>query len=145
MSKPLRRFVDAGSTLENLRMHAQRLIELQRHVEAALPAPLAAVCHVANLKGDTLLIHADNGAVAAKLRQATPSLVEALAAQGVQLAAIKIATRPAHTAPPERPPTHRAVSGRTQHDMQTLADQLPQDDPLRQALERFMRQSRFDE
>ena len=145
MSQPLRRFVDAGSTLENLRVHAQRLIELQRHVEAALPATLAAVCHVANLKGDTLLIHADNGAVAAKLRQATPRLVEALAAQGVQLAGIKIATRPAHAAPPERPPTRRTVSGQTQHDMQALASQLPSDDPLRSALERFVSRSRVDE
>lgn len=144
MSQPLRRFVGTGSTLENLRDHAQRLMELQRHVDAALPATLAAACHVANLKDDTLLIHADNGAVAAKLRQATPRLVEALAQQGVRLAGIKIATRPAHAAPPEPPPTRRTVSGQARQDMQTLADQLPADDPLRKALERFVTRSRVE-
>lgn len=144
MSQPLRRFVDAGSNLESLRDHAQRLIELQHHVNAALPATLAAACHVANLKGDTLLIHADNGAVAAKLRQATPRLVEALAQHGVRLASIKIATRPAHAAPPQRPPTRRTVSGYAQQGMQTLADQLPADDPLRKALERFVTRSRVE-
>lgn len=143
MSQPLRRFVDAGSTLDNLREHAQRLIGLQQHVDAALPAALAAACHVANMRDGTLLIHADNGAVAAKLRQATPRLAEALGAQGVPLAGIKIAIRPIHAAPPERPPTRRAVSSHAQQDMQSLANRLPPDDPLRMALERFVTRSRF--
>ena len=142
MSQPLRRFVDAGSTLENLRVHAQRLVELQHHVDAALPAALAATCHVANIKDGTLLIHADNGAVAAKLRHATPRLLEALCAQGVPLVSVKIATRPVRAAPPERPPPHRTVSSHTQQDMQTLASRLPPDDPLRRALEHFVNRSR---
>ncbi|MCB1959051.1 MAG: DUF721 domain-containing protein [Rhodocyclaceae bacterium] len=146
MTQPLHRFAGTGSALESLHAHAERLGALQRLVETALPDHLAGLCHVANLKGDTLLIHADSGAVAAKLRQCAPQLLNALAGQGVVLAAIRIATRPAQRIRPEaRPVTVRAISQRTRAGMDTLAATLPSDDPLRAALERFVRHSRGEE
>lgn len=142
MTQPLNRFVGSADTLERLKAHAGRLTRLQRHVSAALPPYLAGLCHVANLKGDVLVIHANNGGVAAKLRQAAPRLINALAAQGEMIAQLKVATRPPPAPPMQREPTVRAVSQDTQAGLHTLADQLPEDDPLRQALERFMTHSR---
>lgn len=142
MTQPLHRFVGNGAALDNLRVHAARLSQLQAHVSQALPPYLAGLCHVANLKDDVLILHAGNGAIAAKLRQAAPRLLNALAGQGVMLSAIKVATRPPETRPAPREPTIRAVSTSTQHELHALATHLPEDDPLRQALERFVQNSR---
>ncbi len=145
MTQPLHRFVDAGATLESLSAHAARLSQLQRHVSDALPPYLAGLCHVANLKENVLILHAGNGAVAAKLRQAAPRLLNALAAQGVVLADIKVATRPAETAPAAPEPLNRTVSHHTQDELHELAEHLPEGDPLREALERFVRSTRTRE
>jgi len=142
MTQPLHRFVGNGAALDNLRVHAARLSQLQAHVSQALPPYLAGLCHVANLKDDVLILHAGNGAIAAKLRQAAPRLLNALVGQGVMLSAIKVATRPPETRPAPREPTRRAVSTGTQHELHALAAHLPEDDPLRQALERFIQNSR---
>lgn len=142
MTQRLERFAGDGTALDRLRAHAARLMQLQQIVLAELPPYLADSCHVANLKEDVLLIHAATGAVAAKLRQATPRLINSLAMQGVLVSSIKIATRPVRPTPPPRPPTQRAVSTQTQDALRTLAGHLPDDDPLRKALERFVRRSR---
>ncbi|KAA3654984.1 MAG: DUF721 domain-containing protein [Proteobacteria bacterium] len=142
MTQRLDRFVGDGSPLDRLRAHAARLTRLQQLVLAELPPYLADSCHVANLKDDVLLIHAASGAVAAKLRQATPRLLNALAMQGVMVSSVKIATRPVNPAPPPKPPTQRTVSGQTQDALRSLAGELPDDAPLRAALERFVRRSR---
>jgi hypothetical protein len=145
MTQPLYRYVGSGATLESLRAHAARLAQLQGLVDQALPPYLAGMCHVANLKGDELILHAGSGAVAAKLRQSTPRLLNALAGHGVLLSAIKVATRPPPAVAPRREPTLRSVSTGTQDHLQALAQDLPEDAPLRQALERFMRHCRTRE
>lgn len=142
MTQPLNRFVGNADTLDRLKAHASKLASLQRHVADALPPYLAGLCHVANIKDDVLIIHANNGAIAAKLRQAAPRLVNALAAQGVILSSIKVATRPPSSAPPAREPVIRDVSHGTCESLNDLATHLPEDDPLRKALERFVQHSR---
>ncbi|MBT0962484.1 DciA family protein [Denitromonas iodatirespirans] len=144
MTQRLDRFAGDGTALDRLRAHAARLMQLQQIVLAELPPYLADSCHVANLKDDVLLIHAATGAVAAKLRQATPRLVNTLAMQGVRISSIKIATRPVRPTPPPKPPTQRIVSTQAQDALRSLADHLPDDDPLRKALERFVRRSRSE-
>jgi len=142
MTQPLNRFVSNADTLDRLKAHAAKLSRLQAHVAEALPPYLAGLCHVANLKDGVLVIHAHNGAIAAKLRQASPRLLSALAAQGVLLSSIKVATRPPTSVPPQREPTLRDVSHSTCDSLHTLAEELPEDDPLRKALERFVQHSR---
>lgn len=142
MTQPIDRFVVQADTLDRLKAHATRLGRLQRHVADALPPYLAGLCHVANLKDDVLIIHANNGAIAAKLRQAAPRLLNALAAQGVVLSSIKVATRLPDSLPPTREPVIRHVSHDTCDTLNALAEHLPEDDPLRKALERFVQHSR---
>ncbi|QID17039.1 DUF721 domain-containing protein [Nitrogeniibacter mangrovi] len=145
MAQPLDRYVGTGDTLQRLQAHAARLLRLQAHVDAALPPYLAGLCRVANLKEDVLVLHAGNGAVAAKLRQAAPRLINALAAHGIILSAVKVATRPPETRPTRPEPAVRSVSHDTCDGLQDLATHLPEDDPLRQALERFVQHSRTRE
>jgi len=145
MTQPLIRFVGSADTLDRLKAHASRLTRLQAHVTDALPPYLAGLCHVANIKDDVLVIHAHNGAIAAKLRQAAPRLINALAAHGVIVSAIKVATRPPQGAPSGREPVIRDVSHDTCNGLNALAEHLPEGDPLRKALEHFVQFSRTRE
>jgi len=145
MAQPLNRFVGSADTLDQLKAHATRLARLQTHVEEALPPYLAGLCHVANIKDDVLVIHASNGAIAAKLRQAAPRLINALAGHGVILSSVKVATRPPERVAQAREPVIRDVSPDTCDGLNALAAHLPEDDPLRKALERFVQHSRTRE
>ena len=58
----------AEGGLARLTDHAARLLRLQRIFESAVPRPLVRGARVVNLKLGRLVIYADNGAIAAKLR-----------------------------------------------------------------------------
>ena len=62
--------------MARLAAHAEHLQKLQQSFEKAVPAMLARSCRVANFKLGVVIIHAENGAAAAKLRQIAPSLSE---------------------------------------------------------------------
>lgn len=138
MTQPLDRYVQSADPLSRLREHAERLTRLQAILARELPPHLAEVCGVANLKGDELVIHARGGAVAARLKQMAPSLVEAFAAQGVLLASIKVRVEVRNPAPPPPAAPQRAVSPATQDGLAELASTLPEASPLAQALRRFV-------
>lgn len=144
MSKPLHRFLASGDALARLQDHASRLLRLQRCLEAALPPALAAASRVANLKGDTLVIRTDSGAVAARLRQMTPGLLEHFAAAGHVLTEIRVRVAP-YAATWQRPPTERQLSPGARRHLEGFAATLPADAPLREALERLARRSRSTE
>ena len=81
MTQLIQRFLGSGDALARLRDHAARLRRLQTVLEQHLPPALAAACSVANLKGDTLVLLAHGGAVAARLKQIAPTLAEQFAYQ----------------------------------------------------------------
>jgi hypothetical protein len=59
--------------------HAELLLGLSRRYETIVPAGLGHVSRVANFKSGKVIIHADNGAAAAKLMQMSTSLCQLLA------------------------------------------------------------------
>jgi hypothetical protein len=65
----------ATSGLKSLSLQAQGLIELQQIYSENAPAELFEASRVGYLKAGTLFLLADNGAIAAKLRQLTPRLL----------------------------------------------------------------------
>src|ERR1043166_34050 len=65
----------ATSGLKSLSLQAQGLIELQQIYSENAPAELFEAIRVGYLKAGTLFLLADNGAIAAKLRQLTPRLL----------------------------------------------------------------------
>ena len=104
-----------------------------------LPPMLARVCRVANFKSGALIIHAENGAVATKLRQMVPSLGEGFRLKGEQVTEILIKVQPLDVAPQHRPPPQAAVlgsGGRT--SLERLFESLPEG-ALRESLQRFLR------
>ena len=130
----------SGDSMARLAAHAQRLLQFQRSLEAALPAALAPHARVANFRLGKLFIHAANGAVAAKVRQLSPRLAGALSIKGAKLTQIDV--RVQARAQGLRPPPHQrpATPGfRQKQGLTALAQGLPDGSPLKQALGRLLR------
>jgi hypothetical protein len=126
--------------MARLASHAQRLLQFQRLLEAALPEALRPHARVANFRLGKIFIHAVNGAVAAKIRQLGPRLADDLSNKEVKVTQIEVRVQ-ARNPPPvkvrhERPslPGIKQKQGLT-----TLAQQLPGESPLKEALERLLR------
>ena len=139
-ARSLQEFLASGDSLARLSAHAQRLLQFQRLLEAALPAMLRPCARVANFRLGKLLIHAENGAVAAKIRQFGPSLANVLSNKGFKVTQIEVRVqarnRPSAIVSKERPalPGYKQKQGLT-----ALALDLPQDSPLKGSLERLLR------
>jgi hypothetical protein len=127
-----------------LRLSAQaaRLLKLQRLYERAIPAALSRHGRVANMKSGIIVIHAQNGAVAAKIRQLTPRLAEVFRQEGVDLNEIRVRVQPNPVAPVLNNSGVRSSIGiETKQGLTLLAQKLPPDSPLRGALDRFVERS----
>jgi len=94
-----------GSTpgLSTLNQAMQRIAALQRHYEACAPIDLVDATRVVGERNGTLVIAADNGAVAAKLRQGLPRLLKNLQKQSAQVKGIQVQVQ-VKTTPPKAPP-----------------------------------------
>jgi len=134
-------FLNADEAMARLAAHAGRLLKLQRLFEEKAPAALARTCRIANFKSGVIFIHAENGAVAAKLRQILPSLNEELRAGGVDVTEIRIKVQPLDIAVQHKSPAQAAVLGDAgRASIVRLADSLPEG-PLRESLGRFIAKS----
>ena len=138
-SKPLGAFFQSNDALAHLQEHASRLLRLQRAYEDFAPAHLARSSWIANLKAGVVVIHAVNGAVAAKLSQLTPRFIDEFLNRGVDLTGIEVrlqVTRFRPTAPVPRP---RPVAPAARQALARLESKRPADSPLRRILAGFRR------
>jgi hypothetical protein len=76
MYKGPEQYLDSDAAASRVMAHARLLLKLSRRFEAIAPAGLRHTAHVANYKSGKIIIHADNGAVAAKIRQMSQRLCE---------------------------------------------------------------------
>lgn len=127
--------------------HAERLLALQQLYAQIAPMCLARelveASQIANYKSGKIVIHAANGAVAAKLRQVEPSLRGALSESGAEVTQIAVRVQARHialqqgnVAAPRRLPL-QAIGG-----MEALAAALPAGSPLAAALRRLVGRAR---
>jgi hypothetical protein len=139
-SRSLQEHLASGDSMARLAAHAQRLLQFQRLLEAALPAALRPYARVANFRLGKLLIHAENGAVAAKIRQFGPSLANDLSNKEAKVTQIEVRVqarnRPSAPASQGRPtlPGLKQKQGLT-----ALSRDLPEESPLKGPLERLLR------
>jgi hypothetical protein len=138
-SRSLQEHLASGDSMARLAAHAQRLLQFQRLLEAALPAALKPYARVANFRLGKLLIHAENGAVAAKIRQFGPSLANDLSCKGAEVTQIEVRvqaqSRPDSKTSRERP----SLPGKKQKQgLTTLARKLPPESSLKGPLERLL-------
>lgn len=139
-SRSLQEHLASGDSMARLAAHAQRLLQFQRLLEAALPAALRPHARVANFRLGKLLIHAENSAVAAKIRQFGPSLVSELCYKEVKVTQIEVRVQARNPSSPRLRHQRPALPGSKQKQgLTALAHGLPQESPLKGALERLLR------
>lgn len=135
MSQRLNSYFGASPELRQLSSKAGQLQALQRHYEQIAPASLIRYSRVLQLEQQILTLAANNGAVAAKLRQLVPELTRTLQNKGCEITGIQVkvqVTLPAAECTPT-PPT---LSATGQKRLIELAVELP-DSPLKSALQRL--------
>lgn len=129
----------ADPGIARLSGHAARLLGLQAVFAAAAPQPLARSARVANLKLGRVVILADTGAVAAKLRQLAPRLVDAFRYEAAEVTGIDIRVQPGSgKTTAARKDTRAVIGDQTKQGLTLLAAGLPRDSRLRAALERLV-------
>ena len=74
--KPINALMRENETIAPIHDRLQRISRLQLTFADALPPGLTTSCRVAAVEGSTMVIAAANGAVAAKLKQILPRLLE---------------------------------------------------------------------
>ena len=134
-------YFDATPALQSLVRQAQRLIEMQQVFTEIAPEPLAQSGRVGQFARSSLLLFADNGAVAAKLKQLTPSLLVKFQKRGYEVTAIRVEVQP-----PSRPAPPRKkirLSGKATDHLRELAASLPAS-PLRAALEGLLARASYN-
>lgn len=137
MPHRLNTFLSSSRELGQLAQKARELTALQQHFELVVPLSLKRGCRVMHLEQQTLTVAADNGAIAAKLRQMTADLAAQLQQRGVEVTVIQVQVQV--SAPPYIPPPKpRSLSQTGKSQLEKFADNLP-DSPLKNALNRLTR------
>jgi hypothetical protein len=138
-SRSLQEHLVSADSMARLAAHAQRLLQFQHALEAALPKAIAPYVRVANFRLGKLVIHAANGAVAAKVRQFEPRLASELSIKGVKVTQIEVRVQAGLPAAVREKHTRPDIPGSEQKQALTkLSQALPPESPLRGALERLL-------
>jgi hypothetical protein len=135
----LKAFLGSNFELRQLSSKAEQLTTLQRHYESFSPPSLARNSLVLRLDQQTVVIAANNGAVAAKLRQMTSELISLFQARGYEVTGIQVMVQVA-SLPPVASSEPRVLGKAAQDALSKLDENLP-DSPLKTALRRLNRRS----
>lgn len=143
MSQPLRRYLGSGDALARLQDHANRLRRLQSALDDALAPPLASQCRVANLKEGVLVVFAQSGAAAVRLRQMAPTVIGLLNQAGQPIHTLKVKVLVSEPAAPRGSmAADRSLSRSARDHLEHFAAVLPPESDLRAAIERLARRAR---
>jgi len=129
---PAHSFLSVAPNLQALLQQAQKLLVLQKAWNEVAPKPLAAASRVGAVRQKTLIVYASNGAVAGKLRQLAPSLLEKIQKQGIEVTAIRVDVQ-VEALPPGKKQKDLAVSNNALISLHKLEQSLA-DSPLKNAL-----------
>ncbi len=83
-------YLNSSNSLRRLTNEARRIAELQRVFLKIAPQPLTQACCVKQLRAGTLVLLAENAAIAAKLRQLLPRLLTSYQKQRMEVTAIQV-------------------------------------------------------
>lgn len=135
MPQRLNSFFASSQELRQISGKVRQLLALQLHYEQVSPPSLARSSQVMQLEHGILTLAANNGAVAAKLRQMTPELVRQLQLRGCEVTGIQV--RVQVTLPPiTHTATPASMSAQGKQQLSDLAATLT-DSPLKSALQRL--------
>lgn len=122
----------------------QCIAALQRLYAVCAPPDMVRASRVVNNRDGMLVIAADNGAVAAKLRQQAPRLLKNMQKQGGEVTGIRVQVQVARSTIPSRSrPSKTPLSIDSIDNFEKLSKQV-KDPDLRSALARFAARRRSD-
>lgn len=131
-----------SGNLQALTRKARRLKALQQLLFEASPPLLAAASRVADLRSGTLVVLADNAAVAAKLRQLIPRLLSRIREQASEVTGIRIEVQvKPHKIKDEEEFTKVSLPPDAIQEFERLSGSLPPS-PLKSALTRLVARRR---
>ncbi|MDO8311514.1 MAG: DciA family protein [Sideroxyarcus sp.] len=139
MPHRLKAFLDSNQGLRHLSQRAKQIALLQRHYQLLAPPSLLPASRVMQLHGQTLILAADNGAVAAKLRQISTELISLFRTRGCEVTGIQIRVQVRVKTTPTTP-VPRILGNSGRKELENLALNL-QDSPLKTALRRLAKRA----
>jgi hypothetical protein len=132
----LNSFISSSQELSQLSGKVRQLHALQALYEKVTPPSLLRSSHVIQIEQNTLTLAADNSAIAAKLRQMIPELIQQFKLLNCEVTGIQV--RVQVTLPPPSSLRHTAsVSAHAKKELNQLAGTLD-DSPLKHALQRLI-------
>lgn len=137
MYKGPEQYLDSDATAGRLMAHARLLLKLSRRFEAIAPTGFRHSARVANYKSGKLVIHADNGAVAVKLRQMSQRLCNELSKGGTECNDIEVKVQPHQIPFQSTASTQKPISAEAGRVLRETTDNLP-NGPLKEALDRLL-------
>lgn len=138
--KPVAEWMGTLARSNAIAVHAEELLRLQAVYKRCLPAGLTATTDLVNVREGIVFVSALSGPAAHRLRLMGPSLLTALRAKGLDVAELRVLTRP--PAPrPEPQEKHAVVTPVAREALSHLAADIPPS-PLRSAIERMLGRQR---
>jgi hypothetical protein len=119
---------------------AKRLLELRMTLAELLPESIARSCSIANYRQGKVIVFAENGAVAAKLKLLRPALRVHLSNRGIEVTVMEVEVQPPGQAP-EVPEKTATMSLLAAESLTRLSAQLP-DSELKNSIARLARRKR---
>jgi hypothetical protein len=137
MNKELEQYLNDDAAAGKVMAHARLLIKLARRFQAVAPAGFRHAVRVANYKSGKLVIHADNVAVAAKLRQMGQRICDEISRSGTECTEIEVKVQPRQIPEKIISATQKPISATACATLRLTSEKLP-DGHLRAALERLL-------
>lgn len=140
MYKAPAHYLDTDAAIGRVMAHARLLMKLSSRFDEFAPGALRHAAHVANYKSGKLVIHAENGAVAAKLRQMSRRLCDELSLEGAECNDIEVKVQPRQPSDRSTTPTIKPISVRAADSLRATADAMPEG-KLRRAIDTLLQRS----
>ena len=129
------------SPLNQLALAAQRLNPISRIWETVAPIGLARSCRVGRLDNGVLTLFADNGAIASKIKQQLPTLLEKFQQRGGQITGICLEVQVKIPLPEKVSAPKQGLSQKSLASLEKLYLELT-DSPLKEALTNLIKRQR---
>ena len=130
--------LDADDALGNLAAASRRVQQLQRIYLEAVPAALSRASRVGWVRAGVVSVITSNGAVAAKLRQMTPRILEGFRRHGLECNSMRIEVQVGTEHPTSAANSGKGLSREALRAVEEAVRTLPES-PLRAALTRLAR------
>lgn len=122
-----------------LMAHASEVLKAGRIYQHVVPPALARISRVANLRAGVVVIHAEHGAAANKLKQQTSYLIGEFLKKGLYCTGIEIRVQPTSIREPDLSAHQKPLSERTLATLEDAAGKMRAGSPLKEKLEYLIR------